>query len=272
MAWLVYALVLTLQDQKNTSPEIIGVASAILSLLSFSCLAAFPLVCHLHHNFFERSHRFAGWTALALLWVFVVLSAGYDPKSKSYDNLAFSKLARQQEIWSTFLVIVLTIIPWVTVRRVPVAASSSSGHASIIKFPGGVKAGLLGRISRSPLSEWHAFGIISDNKESHMMLAGAVGDFTRGLVSDPPCHLWVRGVHFAGLPYLVHMYRRVVLVATGSGIAPFLSFVLQPCAAEVCVVWITKSVDQNFGSEMTGKERERENDERENDERQNDER
>ena len=251
VAWLVYALVLTLQDRKNTPPEIIGVASAILSLLSFSCLAAFPLVRHLHHNFFERTHRFAGWTALALLWVFVVLSAGYDPKSKSYANLAFSKLARQQEIWLTFLVTVLTIIPWVTVRRVPVAASSSSGHASIIKFPGGVKAGLLGRISRSPLSEWHAFGIISDNKESHMMLAGAVGDFTRGLVSDPPRHLWVRGVHFAGLPYLVHMYRRVVLVATGSGIAPFLSFVLQPCAAEVCVVWITKSVDQNFGSEMT---------------------
>ena len=52
-----------------------------------------------------------------------------------------------------------------------------------------------------------------------MMLAGAVGDFTRGLVSDPPRHLWVRGVHFAGLPYLVHMYNRAVLVATGSGIA-----------------------------------------------------
>ena len=84
-----------------------------------------------------------------------------------------------------------------------------------------------------------------------MMLAGAVGDFTRGLVSDPPSHLWVRGVHFAGLPYLVHMYSRVVLVATGSGIAPFLSFLLQPCASEVCLVWITKSVDQNFGSEMT---------------------
>ncbi|CAA6665837.1 unnamed protein product [Spirodela intermedia] len=235
VAWLIYALVRTLKHRHNASPEIIAVASAILSLLFVSCL---------------RTHRFAGWTALALLWVFVVLTAGYDPKSESYDKLNASRLAKQQEIWLTLLVTLLTVLPWVTVKRVSVSVASPSGHASIIKFAGGVKAGLLGRISRSPLSEWHAFAIISDNKEGHMMLAGAVGDFTRGLVSDPPSHLWVRGVHFAGLPYLVHMYNRAVLVATGSGIAVFLSFLLQPCAAEVCVVWVTKSVDQNFGSEI----------------------
>lgn len=83
-----------------------------------------------------------------------------------------------------------------------------------------------------------------------MMLAGAVGDFTRGLVSDPPTHLWVRGVHFAGLPYLVNMYNRVVLVATGSGICVFLSFILQPTAAEVRLVWVTKGVEQNYGREI----------------------
>ncbi|CAA6674472.1 unnamed protein product [Spirodela intermedia] len=219
VAWLIYALVRTLKHRHNASPEIIAVASAILSLLFVSCLVSFPLVRHLHHNVFERTHRFAGWTALALLWVFVVLTAGYDPKSESYDKLNASRLAKQQEIWLTLLVTLLTVL-----------------HGS--------------PISRSPLSEWHAFAIISDNKEGHMMLAGAVGDFTRGLVSDPPSHLWVRGVHFAGLPYLVHMYNRAVLVATGSGIAVFLSFLLQPCAAEVCVVWVTKSVDQNFGSEI----------------------
>ena len=84
---------------------------------------------------------------------------------------------------------------------------------------------ILGRISPSPLSEWHAFGIISDGKKQHMMLAGAVGDFTKSLVSNPPSHLWVRQVHFAGLPYLVNMYDMVLVVATGSGICVFLSFV-----------------------------------------------
>ncbi|XP_057764377.1 adenylate-forming reductase 03009-like [Salvia miltiorrhiza] len=249
-AWLIYALVLTLKDRDNTSPEIIGVASAILGLLCLSSLAAFPLVRHLHHNVFERTHRFAGWSALGLLWAFITLTISYDPLTKTYSSDLRSRLVKRQEFWFTIGITVLIIIPWLTVRRVPVRVSSPSGHAAIIKFHGGVKAGILGRISPSPLSEWHAFGIISDNKKEHMMLAGAVGDFTRSLVASPPRHLWVRQVHFAGLPYLTNMYSRVLLVATGSGICVFLSFLLQPCKADVCLLWVTKGVEQNFGKEI----------------------
>nr|GMD98495.1 adenylate-forming reductase 03009 [Ipomoea batatas]GME02297.1 adenylate-forming reductase 03009 [Ipomoea batatas] len=252
VAWLIYALVLTLKDRENTSPEIIGVASAILSLLVLSCMAAFPLVRHLHHNIFERTHRFAGWSALGLLWAFIILTISYDPTTESYSNDIGYRLVNQQEFWLTLAITILIILPWITVRRVPVRISSPSGHASIIKFAGGIKAGILGRISPSPFSEWHAFGIISDGKDEHMMLAGAVGDFTKSLVANPPSHLWVRQVHFAGLPYLTNMYDRVLLVATGSGICVFLSFLLQPCSAEVCLLWVTKGVEQNFGEEIKG--------------------
>lgn len=250
IAWLVYALVLTLKNRGNTSPEIITLASIILGLLCLSSLAAFPLVRHLHHNIFERTHRFAGWAALALLWAFVILTIAYDPKTKSYKSDVGSRLVLQQEFWFTVAITMVIILPWLTLRRVAVEVSAPSGHASIIKFDGGVKAGLLGRISPSPLSEWHAFGIISDGKNEHMMLAGAVGDFTKSLVSNPPTHLWVRRLHFAGLPYLVGMYDRVLLVATGSGICVFLSFLLQQCSADVCLLWVAKGIEQNFGKEM----------------------
>ncbi|GMN43589.1 hypothetical protein TIFTF001_012784 [Ficus carica] len=250
IAWLVYALVLTLKDRENTSPETIALASAILGLLCLSSLAAFPLVRHLHHNVFERTHRFAGWTALVLLWAFIITTISYDPATKSYSKDLKSRLIKQQEFWFTLAITVLILIPWLTIRRVPVKISAPSGHASIIRFDGGVKAGMLGRISPSPLSEWHAFGIISDGKKEHMMLAGAVGDFTRSLVSNPPSHLWVRQVHFAGLPYLVNMYKRALLVATGSGICVFLSFLLQRSSAEVCVLWVAKGIEQNFGAEI----------------------
>ncbi|CAI0444975.1 unnamed protein product [Linum tenue] len=250
VAWLIYSLVLNLNDRANTSPEIVVVASSILSLISLSCLAAFPLVRHLHHNLFERIHRFAGWAALGLLWAFVVLTTSYDSETATYSNDVAIKLANSVEFWFTFAITVLIIIPWLTVRRVAVTTSSPSGHASIVKFAGGVKPGILGRISPSPLSEWHSFGIISDGKIDHMMLCGAVGDFTKSLVSNPPSHLWVRGVHFAGLPYLVNLYDRVLLVATGSGICVFLSFLLQPCRADVCVVWVAKGIEQNFGQEI----------------------
>jgi hypothetical protein len=234
-----------------TPREIVGVASAILALLALSCMAAFPLVRHLHHNVFERTHRFAGWAALVLLWAFVVLSAGYDPTNRSYSGISFLSLAKRQELWLAAVITFFTFLPWLTVRRVTVTVTAPSTHASIITFQGGVKAGLLGRISRSPLSEWHAFGIISDDGEAHAMLAGAVGDFTRGLVSDPPSHLWVRRVHFAGLPYLISMYRRVTMVATGSGICVFMSFLLQPSSAEVSLVWVAKEIDANYGEGMS---------------------
>ncbi|EYU28067.1 hypothetical protein MIMGU_mgv1a026018mg, partial [Erythranthe guttata] len=57
-------------------------------------------------------------------------------------------------------------------------------------------------------------------------------------------------VHFAGLPYLTNMYGKVLLVATGSGICVFLSFLLQPCKADVCLLRVTKGVEQNFGREI----------------------
>ncbi|XXG67416.1 hypothetical protein AAC387_Pa06g0774 [Persea americana] len=250
IAWLVYALILTLKHRDSTSNEIVAVASAILFLLFLSTMAAFPLIRHLHHNVFEQTHRVAGWAALALLWIFIILTFSYDPSFKSY-NFRISRLIKQVEIWLTLAITLLILLPWVGVRRVAViAVAAPSGHASLIKFNGGVEAGILGRISRSPISDWHAFGIISDGEREHMMLAGAVGDFTKDLVSDPPTHLWVRKVQFAGLPYLVNMYRRVVLVATGSGICVFLSFLLQPCAADVCLVWVAKGIEMNFGKEI----------------------
>ncbi|OEL36552.1 hypothetical protein BAE44_0002429 [Dichanthelium oligosanthes] len=250
LAWLVYALVQALKQRDVTPREVVDVASAILGLLVLSCMAAFPLVRHLHHNVFERTHRFAGWSALALLWVFVVLTAGYDPETASYDRLTASILVKRQELWLSAAITFFTFLPWLTVRRVPVTVTARSNHASVITFQGGVKGGLLGRISRSPLSEWHAFGIISDNEETHAMLAGAVGDFTRALISDPPTRLWVRGVHFAGLPYLLNMYRRATMVATGSGICVFMSFLMQPGPAELSLVWVAKGIEANYGDEM----------------------
>ncbi|KAF8696893.1 hypothetical protein HU200_036535 [Digitaria exilis] len=250
LAWLAYALAQAIRDIDVTPRVVVGVASTILSLLVLSCLAAFPLVRHLHHNVFERTHRFAGWGALALLWVFVLVSIGYDPATASYDHLTGAVLVKRQELWLTTAITFFTLLPWLTVRRVPVTVTARSSHASVITFQGGVKGGLLGRISRSPLSEWHAFGIISDNKDTHAMLAGAVGDFTKALISDPPSFLWVRGVHFAGLPYLLNMYRRATMVATGSGICVFMSFLMQPGPAELSLVWVAKGIEANYGEEM----------------------
>ena len=63
-----------------------------------------------------------------------------------------------------------------------------------MRFERGIQQGLLGRISRSAVLEYHGFGIISEGVESgcHYMIVGVQGDWTRRLVEDPPTHLYTR--------------------------------------------------------------------------------
>ncbi|GLJ37914.1 hypothetical protein SUGI_0771300 [Cryptomeria japonica] len=211
--WLSYSLVQNLNHPETTSPEMRGLASLILGLLLISSVAAFPLVRLVS----ERFHRFTGLCALALLWVFVILSAAYIPAEKSY-RLRGSALAKKQDFWFTLFITFLIILLWLTVRRVPVQVS---GDPSLIN--------------------------------EHMMFAGAVGDINKSLVSDPAKYLYTSCAQFTGLPYLINMYNKVVVVAKGSGICVFLSFMLEPCPTEVYVIWVATAIEKNFGDDIVKK-------------------
>ncbi|CAM6090168.1 unnamed protein product [Calypogeia fissa] len=248
--WLAYAIALTFRDWKTSSTAILGLACGILFLLVLSSMAAFPVFRHVHHNFFERVHRFAGWSSLAMVWGYVLLGTFWDPSKRKYrvSSRSGRELAEMQGLWLTVVTTLMVILPWLGVRRVAVETMVPYTKLnSLLHFDGGVEAGLLARISPSPFSEWHAFGIISDGQKRHTILAGAVGDFTKGLVERPPTHIWVRTFHFAGLPYLTNMYQKVLHVATGSGICVFLSFLLQQSKTDVHIIWIAKKIQDSYG-------------------------
>jgi hypothetical protein len=63
-----------------------------------------------------------------------------------------------------------------------------------------MQQGLLGRISRSAVMEYHAFGTISEGKHAkyHYLICGVQGDFTRGLVNDMPKAIWTRELKVSG--------------------------------------------------------------------------
>ena len=69
-----------------------------------------------------------------------------------------------------------------------------SPKVAVIRFERGLQQGLLTRISRSAVMEYHAFGTISEGKHTnrHYLICGVQGDFTKGLVDNPPTHLWTR--------------------------------------------------------------------------------
>ena len=93
------------------------------------------------------------------------------------------------------------LIPWVTLREVSVEVEIPSPKVAVLKFERGMQQGLLGRISRTSVMEYHAFGIISEGRKAthHYMICGVQGDFTRNLVADPPKTVWTRELKFGKL-------------------------------------------------------------------------
>ena len=271
LLWLAYAVSGMFSDGHDIMPiQRLQHATAAITLaqLLLTCMSAFPALRHLHHNAFETVHRLTGWAALAGVWLYVILSNGSSYGGGGADGgfyLRAANIVRAPSVWATAAITLLIILPWLSVRRVPVRCLASTaaapprggsthGSVSIMHFFSStpVQPGLLARISRSPLSEWHAFGTVSDGRHGYLIVAGAVGDFTNGLIENPPSQVWVRTLHFAGIPYLTNMYERVVHVATGSGIGVFLSFLLQPTTVttEVHFVWVAKSVKKTYGEEF----------------------
>lgn len=88
-----------------------------------------------------------------------------------------------------------------TLREVNVEVEVPSAKVAVLKFDRGMQQGLLGRISRTSIMEYHAFGIISEGRDSgcHYMICGVQGDFTRNLVHKPPKTVWTRELKFGKL-------------------------------------------------------------------------
>ncbi|KAF4965256.1 hypothetical protein FSARC_6925 [Fusarium sarcochroum] len=130
---------------------------------------------------------------------------------------------------STSLTSASIALPWVTLRKVQVHVDFPSAKVAIIRFNRGMQQGLTGRISRTAVKEFHAFGIISEGVRSpcHYMVCGVQGDFTRKLLSDPPKTLWTRELKFAGIGHASAMYKRGIRVCTGTGIGAALSTCIQ---------------------------------------------
>lgn len=79
-------------------------------------------------------------------------------------------------------------------REVPVEVEIPSPKVAVIRFERGLQQGLLARISRTSILEYHTFGTISEGRHAkyHYLICGVQGDFTKELVDNPPTHLWTR--------------------------------------------------------------------------------
>jgi len=147
---------------------------------------------------------------------------------------------------------VFIVIPWVTVREVKVDVEMPSPKAAVLRFERGMQQGLLTRISRGSVLEYHAFGIISEGKQAkyHYLICGVQGDFTRSLVDNPPKTLWTRQLKFAGVSNTSTLYKRGIRVCTGTGLGAALSTCLQ--SPNWYLIWIGSDQEKTFGPTISG--------------------
>ena len=115
-----------------------------------------------------------------------------------------------------------------------------------------MQQGLLARISRSAVLEYHAFGTISEGANSgcHYLICGVQGDFTRSLVNDIPTHIWTREMKFAGVSNTSTLYKRGIRVCTGTGLGAALSTCIQ--SPNWYLIWIGSDQEKTFGPTISG--------------------
>lgn len=105
------------------------------------------------------------------------------------------------------------------------------------------------QLSKHPLRDWHSFATFPDSPagDSFSSLVSKAGDWTSDTIANPPTHLWKRGVLLHGFAYVMGMFNRIIVVTTGSGIGPCLSFLGDSNRPAMRVLWQTRSPLKTYG-------------------------
>ncbi|KAI0025238.1 hypothetical protein F4780DRAFT_775230 [Xylariomycetidae sp. FL0641] len=238
--------------RRRAPATLLAAATSWVVLAMFAVIlgSAHPRLRRRCHDRFEALHRLAGWAALASFWVHALAAAA---------GGAAGPLARSPSFWCLAASTACTLLSWARLRRRGVRAERLSAHAVRLHFGYRSMAPFYGvRLSTSPLREWHAFATIPEaGGGGFSVVVGNAGDWTRGQIEKTAAtaseeeaqerKLWVRGAPLHGLLYTSKLFRRVVLVATGSGIGPCLSLLFAdatPCR----VLWSTRDPRATYGA------------------------
>ncbi|KAI8994138.1 hypothetical protein BD414DRAFT_411042 [Trametes punicea] len=220
----------------------------ILALLVGMLVFAHPKARTRHHDTFEMTHRFMGWTAIALVWCLIMfLIKDYQEPGQTLGEA----VVRAPPFWLVLIMTCSIILPWLRLRKVPVRAEVLSNHCVRLHFDYvDTHPGHFTRMSVSPLMEWHSFATISvPGQKGYSAVVSRAGDWTSRCIEQPPTELWVRGVPCYGVVRVTPLFRRVVLVATGSGIGP-IAPVVYAQKVPLQLLWTAPTPRKTFGDKL----------------------
>lgn len=252
-AWFILFTVLITKDYASgdyDQPGVMAITYVLLALFLSICIFAVPKFRIVSHNTFEAVHRFAGWIAVALFWVLILLVSKAASDMPGADSLGVT-VVKSPTFWILLVITFFTILPWLRLRKVEAFPEVLSNHAIRIHFKYMKIGPILGlRISDNPLKEWHAFASIpAPDGQSFSLIVSDAGDWTKKQIMEPAHAYWVRGIPITGVLRMAIVFKRIVMVTTGSGIGPVLSMLVShpmPCR----LLWSTPNPEKTYGENI----------------------
>jgi hypothetical protein len=229
-----------------------ALSATTLFLLIMLVVISHPTIRRAHHNAWEVLHRFGGWTAIVLVWanslILVVLQA------RNIQQQTSKVLVCMPIFWFLIIITACLIYPWLRLRKRKVKAEILSSHAVRLYFYNGTLPTCVGyKLSRNPLLDNHGFATISktaDEEEGYSIIVSNAGDFTKNIITNPPPHVWTRGAPVTGVMRVATLFQRIIVVATGSGIGPALSFMNVRPDWPMRVIWSARDPATTYGIEV----------------------
>lgn len=219
----------------------------LLALLLLIIVVAYPAFRIKLHDYFELTHRFTGWLVIILFIVLVLVFA--NDASQAEQKSLGQYLIEFPAFWMIMVAAASVIHPWTLLRKVRIEPEYLSTHAVRLHFKyTNTKFGKGTQLSKHPLRDWHGFATFPDpNNQGFSCLVSKAGDWTSNCIKAQPTYLWKRGVLIYGFAYAMRVFKRVVVVTTGSGIGPCLSFLGDKNRPELRVVWQTRTPMKTYG-------------------------
>jgi hypothetical protein len=252
MWFILLTVMLTIEFVEGAlrSAPVLTVAYVLVILFILILYFAYPRFRFKSHNTFETTHRFAGWAAIGLFWAELIL-LGHEMAKSSAQSLSHI-LTHLPSFWMLIFVTFHIILPWLRLRRWTFTPDVLSSHAVRLNFPTTL-APLSGlAISDSPLREWHPFATFPTPGGGGSMIISKAGDWTTRTIQQPNTKYWVKGLPKTGVLSMAFVFRSVVVVTTGSGIGPCLSFLREPRRTRTAcrVLWSTPSPLETYGADI----------------------
>ncbi|KAF9484056.1 hypothetical protein BDN70DRAFT_826230 [Pholiota conissans] len=257
VVWFILYVALATKEYID-SPNIDTRNNLILSYIIIAMFIAILAAAHprfrvLYHDYFEAGHRYSGWVALVTFWIHNGLVARVSARQEDINAGLF--LAKSPNFWFFCVSTSCTLLSWSRLRRRDVYPEILSDHAIRLHFKYRPMQPFYGlKVSTKPLLEWHAFATIPDEDENgkingFSIVVSNAGDWTKGTIMNPPTKLWVRGYPLHGLLFTSRLFKRIVVVATGSGIGPCLSL-LYADRTPRRVLWSTPNPEITYGPKI----------------------